>query len=845
MGRRDLPAGTVTFLFTDVEGSTRMLEDLGEVRYADALAKHRRSLHEAFERHGGVEVDTEGDAIFTAFPTAPGALAAAREAQAALQEGPIRVRMGLHTGAPLRTDEGYVGIDVHRAARIAAAGHGGQVLISLATAALVPNGDVPLTDLGEHRLKDLTAPERIYQLGGGAFPRLNTLSPSNLPVPASPFVGRGAELSRVVEILGDRSARLLTLTGPGGIGKTRLALQAAAELSLSFPDGLWWVALLPIRDAELVPAAVAQTLAVREEEGKPLEQSIAEHLSGRRVLLLLDNAEHLLPALATVVAGLLSLTKTSALLVTSRERLQIGSEQVLPVPAMNAVDAEEFIIARAAAIGIILPPSEALTALCERLDRMPLALQLAAGRLPLFSVKQLLDRLSDRLDLLGGGRDSEPRQQTLRATIQWSHDLLAPQEQALLRRLAVFRGGCTMDAAEAVCGARADQLQGLIDKSLLQRRDDAPEPRFWMLESIWQFTTERLEGSDEVRDLRARHAGWFRMRAKEIDARIRAGDPEEGWVALLEADVDNLRAAVAFGLETDDRDLVRALSAAMPTYWIMRGRLREGRRWLEQALNLGGEEDDVTRRLLAGLASIAYAQGDYHTAVTASDQAAALAGRLGGMTERFAELDGRARAAFLHGDLETAQGLFEEAFQTASDSDNGVGMSGSRLYLAEIANLTGRHARAEVLLNENLPFVRSRGQVRCEASTLGALAHTSWHLGRPRAAAEGAVAGGMLAPRIGDDILLAFCLESYARAVAELGEPERAAQILGSCEAARDEVGAGLDAHEVADHEGLVDRLTGDLGESTFKGLRMEGQSLDLASALALADSPRVPRTGL
>jgi class 3 adenylate cyclase len=283
--RRDLPSGTVTFLFTDVERSTELLHDLGEHDYAQALADHRRYLREAFERHGGAEVDTQGDAFFVAFATAPGALAAAREATEALASGPVQVRIGVHTGTPIATDEGYVGMDVHRAARIAAAGHGGQVLVSGSTATLV---DADLRDLGEHRLKDLRAAERIYQLGAGEFPPLKSLYRTNLPVPSTPFMGRARELSEVVGLLMREDVRLLTLTGPGGTGKTRLALQAAAEAADDFPDGVWWVPLAPLRDPSLLLTAVAQTLDVYEEPGTPLAETLDRALSGKKTMLLLD-----------------------------------------------------------------------------------------------------------------------------------------------------------------------------------------------------------------------------------------------------------------------------------------------------------------------------------------------------------------------------------------------------------------------------------------------------------------------------------------------------------------------------------------------------------------------------
>jgi len=453
--RSNLPAGTVTFLFTDVEGSTKLLHELGAEAYAEALAEHRRVIREARARHEGVEVDTQGDAFFLAFPTAPGAIAAAGEMTEAFASGPIQVRIGLHTGTPLLTEEGYVGGDVHRAARIAAAGHGGQVLVSSSTATLV---EVELVDLGEHRLKDLSAPERIFQLGEGDFPALKSLHRTNLPVPATTFLGRESELAEVLSLLSREDTRLLTLTGPGGTGKTRLALQAAAEASDAFPDGIWWVPLAPVRDPKLVLETAAQ--AVGSKNG------LAEHIADKEMLCLFDNFEQVVEAGAEL-ADLLASCPNLDVLVTSRERLRVSGEQTYPVPPLAEPDGVALFSARARAVDPAFVPSEAVSELCLRLDSLPL--ELAAARTALFSPEQLLERLSQRLDLLKGERDADPRQQTLRATIEWSYDLLSEKEQTLYARLSVFAGGCSYEAAELVAGADPDTLQSLLDKSLLRR----------------------------------------------------------------------------------------------------------------------------------------------------------------------------------------------------------------------------------------------------------------------------------------------------------------------------------------------------------------------------------------
>src|SRR5690348_14295536 len=385
----ELPDGTVTFLFTDVQGSTRLLREVGAERYADVLAEHRRVLRDAFHRHGGVEVDTQGDAFFVAFPTAPGALAAAAEAQSAL---PLPVRMGIHTGTPLLTAEGYVGDDVHRASRIAGAAHGGQVLVSSATAGLIgPDG---LHDLGEHRLKDLSTPERLFQLGESEFPPLRTLYRTNLPSPATPFVGRAKELAQVHALLAREDVRLLTLSGAGGSGKTRLALQAAAAAADGYPQGVWWVPLAPLQDAaEVAPAAVR---ALGGGGG------LAEVVADRRLLLLLDNFEHVVAA-AGVVTGLLAACAHVDVLVTSRERLRVHGEVTFDVPVLGRTDARELFLARTSPAQWAAEGVEVVDELCARLDDLPLAIELAAARTSLLTPSQLLDRLGSGLDLLRGG----------------------------------------------------------------------------------------------------------------------------------------------------------------------------------------------------------------------------------------------------------------------------------------------------------------------------------------------------------------------------------------------------------------------------------------------------------
>ena len=569
--RPDLPSGTVTILITDVEGSTKLLHSLGAEGYADALAEHRRVIREACAAQGGVEVDTQGDAFFFAFPTAPGAVAAAATFTEGLAPGPIAVRVGLHTGTPLLTDEGYVGGDVHRAARIAASGHGGQVLVSASTAQLV---ELELRDLGEHRLKDLSAPERIFQLGEGEFPALKSLYRTNLPVPATAFLGREAELAEVVSLLED--ARLLTLTGPGGTGKTRLALQAAGLAADAYPDGVFWIPLAPLRDPELVLASAGQTLGSKN--------GLAEHIADKRMLCLFDNFEQVVEA-GPELAALVSACSNLDVLVTSRERLRVSGEQTYPVPQLAESDGEALFLARARAVDPAFPWSDAVRELCARLDELPLALELAAARTGLFSPEQLLAKLSQRLDLLKGERDADPRQQTLRATIEWSYELLSEEEQRLFRRLAVFAGGCTYEAAEEIAGADPDTLQSLLDKSLLRKRDSKAGPRYWMLETIREYAAEKLETSGEAEELRRRHAEWVLALARASRRPLRG--PEQGlWLERMRREEDNLRLALTWAIETEHGCLAAALAWALEVLWIRAQRWGEAEGWLDRVLQL-------------------------------------------------------------------------------------------------------------------------------------------------------------------------------------------------------------------------------------------------------------------
>ena len=592
------PTGTVTMVFTDIEGSTRLLEELGTDAYRDALAEHRRIVRAACARFDGYEVDYEGDAFFYAFSTAQAAVNAVTEAMQELDAGPIRVRVGIHTGEPALDPPKYVGLDVHRSARIMSAAHGGQVVLSRSTVALLEPGSVELKELGQHRLKDLTAPVPLHQLvtngSSTEFPPLKTLYRTNLPVPASPFIGREKELAEVMGRLLDRDTRLLTLTGPGGTGKTRLALQAAAEAADRFPDGITWVPLAPLRDPSLVLPGIAQTLEIREHPGQAPSDAIASALGGKQVLLLLDNAEHLLPELANDLAALLGACPTLRLLVTSRERIQIGGEESWPVPTLAANEGEALFVERARAAGVELDVDDTIRELCHRLDQLPLALELAAARTPLFSAEGLLERVGSRLDLLRGRRDGDPRQATLRTTIDWSYELLDEAEMRLFEAVAVFVDGCLYDAAQEVADADPDTLQSLIDKSLLRRRDSALGPRYWMLETIREYASERLSESGIDERVAERHAAYYAEFFPPLAQQMRNMD-----VAVLtraDHEAANIRRGVDFALRSRRADLASLYFYGLWPWMVVRGALPEASGHIRTYLELDLESVDPQTR---------------------------------------------------------------------------------------------------------------------------------------------------------------------------------------------------------------------------------------------------------
>jgi predicted ATPase len=818
--RPDLPSGTITFLFTDVEGSTKLLHALGTEAYAEALAEHRRILREAFARHGGVEIDTQGDAFFVAFPTAPGALAAATEACEALEARPIKVRMGLHTGTPLLTAEGYVGADVHRAARIASAGHGGQLLVSAATAALLDGAG--LRDLGEHRLKDLSAPERIFQLGAGDFPPLKTLYHTNLPIPATPFLGREQELAEVTALIVRGDVRILTLTGPGGTGKTRLALQSAGSVSESYPEGSWWVPLAPLRDPRLVLETAGKTLGSSGE--------LAAHIGDKRLLLLLDNFEHLVDA-AGDLAPLVAQCPNLSILVTSREPLRLGGEWEYAVDPLHDTDAVALFTARAQAVKRDFEANGEVRQICARLDNLPLAIELAAARVKLMSAPVLLQRLERALPMLTGAtRDAPDRQRTLAATIAWSYDLLTAEEQRLFRRLAVFRGGWTLEAAEWVADATLDALQSLVDKSLVRVRDD----RFWMLETIREFAAEQLDASGERDDLAWRHGEHFLALAEEAQPHIHRDSQE--WIDRLEAEHDNIRAGLD-RLETAGADEMHLrLAGALWRFWYHKSHLLEGRRRLERALSLHPEPDAARASALHGAAVMALNLGDTSAARQHADEARDLERSLG-------HLWGVAYATMMIGNALAESRELAEARPFLEESARLFGDLGDAQY-ALIANtnvawVTGElgdldaEKRAHA---ENLARARELGHRAIEAGSLAQLAGWGGRFDEGARLLRDAI---RIDNERGNPLDIATNLARLASVLAPMGEARLAAQLVACSDALIEGLGADSAWWNARRNEKTLAALAPQMSEAELADALADGRrlTLDEAVALALAES--------
>ncbi|MEP6476399.1 MAG: tetratricopeptide repeat protein [Actinomycetota bacterium] len=753
-----LPTGTVTLLFTDIEGSTRLLERTGDT-YSDILAEHRRVLRETFDRHGGVEVGTEGDSFFISFPSAIDALAAAREGQDALASREVRVRMGIHTGEPLIHEGSYVGMDVHRAARVAAAGHGGQIVLTEATRALV--GSEGVRDLGIHRLKDI-GELRLYQSGDDDFPPLRTVGIGSLPSPAAALVGRQAELAAVVSIVRDDATRLVTLVGPGGIGKTRLALEIGRELLDSFIDGVWFVDLGAVTDPEWFEMSVAAAVGATDE--------LVAQLRDRHSLLILDNFEQLVGA-ADRLAQLIELCPGIACIVTSRQALHLRGEREFPLEPLAEDASIELFRQRARAVSPSFDANHDLLArVSDRLDHLPLAIELAAARTRVLDASQLLARLDERLPLLTGGpRDAPERQRTLRSTIEWSHDLLDEPEKRLFACLSVFVGSWSLEAAEDVAEADLDTLQALGDKSLISFE----EGRFRMLGTIREFAIERLEASNAADEIRGRHARYFSDLVARAEPRLISPE-QRTWLDLIEMDVDNLLAAFELLARADVEQAV-AFASNLTFFWYIRGRYSSGTEWLERAVSLSEGWSSLVRvRAAWGLGLLYAIVGDGQRAGALLRESLELAREIDDASMIARSLDVLALVAFFESDLSRARETFEEAIGYARASDDRWCLADCLGTLSSIYPLIGEFDLAMEAGTEALNIARREDDRQGIRMALFGLALAQLRLGHLEPARTMAEEGLVICQEIGDRFFASYFMWILALVETDAGNIDRA-----------------------------------------------------------------------
>jgi predicted ATPase/class 3 adenylate cyclase len=905
------PTGTVTLAFTDIEGSTNLLQTLGD-RYPEVLADHHRLVREAFALHGAVERGSAGDGLYFVFPAARAAVQAAVDAQLAVagHDWPdgvaVRDRMGLHTGEPRAASEGYVGLDVHRAARICAAGHGGQILISQTTRDLIADELRPIdfTDLGTHRLRSLDAPLRLYEVTGPGlasdFPPLRTSEAprNNLRLEVTSFVGREREIEQATRIL--EGSSILTLTGPGGVGKSRIGLRLARVLLDRFEDGTWIVDCGTLTDPAFVLPSVVSTIGLTESPGRSLLAAIVDHLKGKRLLLVLDDCDPVLTECAELAAALARSCSNVRVVVTSREALGVPGEAILPIasllmPAVGStvvaseigeIDACRLFVDRARAV----QPTFALTEqnarsvaqLCHRLDGIPLAIELAAARVRALPVEQIASRLDDRFRLLtGGGRSAVARHQTLRATIDWSYDLLTEPERVVLGRLSVFAGGATLDAAESVCAGDPvdpidilDVLGRLVEKSLVFTDPASAMARFRLLESVREYARGRLVEADEGDSTLRRHRDWYVALADQAAPAFFQGPEPVEWLRRIDEEHDDLRAALEWCLDQpgEGRSGLR-IAAGLWRYWEIRGYLTEGRGWLERMVDAVGEDLAPLRaNALTGAGNLAFMQGDFQAASRFHESSLALQRQVGDQQTVAYAANNLANAALQLGDHARARALYEEAIALTGALGDRRGAALGSINLADVATRQGDLGTARALHEETLATIRELGDRWMEAFALDSFARATSRTGDREAArslhaqaltmleemgdrrgvarvlthlAELALSEGdtarardlfrqSLAIRqdLGDMPGLAGAMENLADAVGS-DDAEAAARLHGAAESLREAIRAMVPPQTAAAHDqGLAD-LEARLGTDRFEAARREGRLMTPNEALA------------
>ena len=873
LGMGELPTGTVTFVFTDIEGSTDLVTRLGE-GYREVLERHNRLLREAFS--AGIEVSTEGDAFFLVYAAAPHAVAEAVEAQRAMAtaswpEGvEVRVRIGMHTGEGTRGGDNYVGIDLNRAARIMSAGHGGQILVSSATHSLTERGmaeGITFRDLGEHRLRGLSQPERLYQVVAEGlpqeFPDLRSMDarPNNLPTPLTTFVGREQEIAELKEALGQ--ARLVTLTGPGGTGKTRLSIETARALLPEFEGGAFFMPLAPITDPSLVLPAIAETLGLPEAAGRTTLDQLAEHLGNREVLLVLDNLEQVVEASGDI-GRLLAETSAPRMLATSREALGVHGEREYPVQPLGLPDlahlppleslsqyaAVELFIERANAVRpgfeVTNENAPAVAEICSTLDGLPLAIELAAARVKILSPQDIMRRLEDRLGFLtGGSRDLPGRQQTLRDAIAWSYDLLDDEEKRIFAWLSVFSRGFRLDAAEAVCGGPGlpdafDVIASLVSKSLLRQIEGQEgETRFLMLETIREFAAARLEESDEADEVRSRHARHF-LEYAETAAPNLFGVDQGRWLGILAAEHDNFRAALAWAEGRGEMEIALNLAASLWRFWQMRGHLKEAAERFRVLLanQATREHPEARAAALEGAGGVSYWMGDWDPAEAYYSECLEIRREIGA---RKGVADAAFNLAFVftvppepRRDLARALPLLYEARDLYRALDDRRGLANVQWALSNTHLVAEEWQECVDTSSEAMELFESLGDRFGAAWAAHSVGLASLPLGKTEEARSVLHRAMDMFTEAGDVTGIGLVLNDFAALAATEGDFHRALKLRAAAEAVELKAGQGL-VSNLDSYYRVPEVSEDDVPPAEQEKLRAEGAALSTEEAVAFA----------
>ncbi len=870
-----LPKGTTTFLFTDIEGSTRLWE-AEPVEMKVAMTRHEALVAQVIPSLGGHVVHSrgEGDSVFAVFSRAADAVTAACELQIAFTveawptETPVRARMALHTGEAFHRSDDYFGTAVNRCARLRAIAHGGQVLLSRTTVDLVREElpkSLDLKDLGIHRLRDLTLPEQVFQLLHdslpSAFPPLRSLNAyaHNLPLQLSSFVGRKKEIAEVETLL--RETSLLTLTGSGGCGKSRLAMQVAAELSDDFREGVWVVELAPLSDPSLVVQTVGSALKVREQPGQPIQQTLIDYLRDSKTLLVIDNCEHLLDACAQLATGIRRACAEVRILATSRERLGVDGEVVYRVPSLSlpkdsaspdrlmnyeavrlfaersrsCLPSFELTDANASAVGEV----------CRQLDGIPLAIELAAARVRVLTVEQIASRLRDRFHLLTtGSRVALPRHQTLESLVSWSVEMLSEDERLLLGRLSVFSGGWTFEAAESVCsfnGIEArevlDLLSAIVDKSLVIYDERADRSRYRLLETVRDYSRKFLLPEQDLEMLRDRHLRYFVDLAERIEARTGAATEQAWWLDRLESDQDNVRAALEWSRRGEETaELALRLAASSFWYWYLHGYLTEGSARLEESLQRAKDAPPGIRaKAMCGAGYIAYFLGERERARTLVNQGIVILREVGDRWYLAVALNLLGNISLYDGDFVTAKSAAVEGLGLAREQGNQLFVAFGVFLLGLQSYLEGDLKHAEDLVGESVALWRRTGSQQLVANALVRLGDVQQRAGRPNDAAASYCESLDHARQIGSMITIARSLQGLAGVCAATAQLEKAARLLGARSALVERMGISLPAFESQIYELCASAVRERMGISKFEAARVEGSRMSREEAVDYA----------